>query len=71
MDVDAEEIDPSGVDAHERGGALPVVGVAPALAEGTASVGPAGEAETASTAEPEALAPWTQGETRREVETPP
>jgi len=39
------------------------MGVAPALAEGTASIGPAGKAETASTTEPEALAPWTQGET--------
>jgi len=39
------------------------MGVAPALAKGTASVGPAGKAETASTAEPEALAPWMQGET--------
>ena len=71
MDVDMEEIDPLGIDTHERGGALPVVGVAPALAEGTAGVGPAGEAETASTAEPEALAPWMQGKTQHEVETPP
>ena len=71
VDVDAEEIDPLGIDAYKQGGALPIMGIAPALAEGTASVGPAGKAETASTAEPEALAPWTQGKTQREVETPP
>ena len=41
-DADARELEPSSVDAHERGGALPVVGAAPALAERTAGVGPAG-----------------------------
>jgi hypothetical protein len=49
-------------------GALQVVGAAPALAEDTAGIEPAGEAERATTAKSEALAPWTQGETRHEVE---
>jgi len=39
---------------------VPVAGAAPALAEGTAGVRPAGEAETASTARPEALVPWAK-----------
>ena len=56
---------------EESGGALPVVVAAPALAESTAGVEPAGEAERAATARPEALASWTQGEAGREVETPP
>ena len=60
----------SSVDAHERGGALPVVGAAPALAEGTADVEPAGEAEIATAARPEALVPWAQGDAKLEVETP-
>jgi len=68
-DADAKELEPSSVDAHERGGALPVVGAAPALAEETTGVEPAGKAERAAAAKSEALAPWTQGETRREVET--
>ena len=50
---------------------MPVVGAAPALAESTAGVEPAGEAERAATARPEVLASWTQGVARREVETPP
>ena len=45
--VDAGGVEPSGVDIHERGGALPVVGAAPALAERTAGVEPAGETERA------------------------
>jgi len=68
--ADARELEPSSVDAYERVGALPVVGAAPALAEGTAGVEPAGEAERAMAAKSEALAPWTQGETRHEIETP-
>jgi len=63
------ESNPRAVDAHERGGALPVAGAAPTLAEETAGVEPAGEAERAAAAKSEALAPWTQGETRDEVET--
>jgi len=62
--ADAEEVEPSSVDEHERGEALPVVGAAPALAERTAGVEPAGEAERAAAAKSEALAPWTQGETK-------
>ena len=50
---------------------MPVVGAAPALADGTASVEPAGEAETATTAKLEALAPWAQGMAGREVEKLP
>jgi len=50
--TDAEEVEPPGVDAHERGGALPVVGAAPALAKGTAGVEPAGEAKRATTLSP-------------------
>jgi len=68
--VDAEEVEPSSVDAHERGGTLPVVGAATALAEGTASVEPAGEAQRATVAKSEALVPWAQGVAKREVERP-
>jgi hypothetical protein len=57
------------VDAHERGGALPVVGAASALAEGTAGVEPAGKAEIATAAKLEALVPWAQGEPGREVDS--
>ena len=62
--TDAREVKPSGVDtlAHEQGGAVPVLDTTPALAEGTDGVEPAGEAERAKPAQPEALAPWTQGE---------
>jgi hypothetical protein len=38
------------------------MGTAPALAESTAGVRPAGEAEKATTAKPEALIPWVQDE---------
>ena len=62
--ADAGEVEPSGVDTHERGGALLVVGTAPTLAEGTAGVEPTGEAERATAAKSEALAPRTQGEAR-------
>jgi len=49
------------------------MGAAPALAEGTAGVRPAGEAETATTTEPEALAPRVQDKVgrRHEVDVPP
>ena len=60
VDVDVEEVEPSGVDAHKRGGALLLVGATPALAEGTAGVEPAGEAEKAVAAKPEALVPRAQ-----------
>ena len=69
----AGEDEPLGVDVHKRGGALPVVGTTSALAEGTASVGPAGKAEIATTAEPEALAPRAQDKAGHghEVDAPP
>ena len=69
--MDTEGVERVDIDAHEQGGTLPVVGAASALAEGTAGVGPAGEAETATTAEPEALVLWAQDKAAREVETPP
>ena len=68
-DADAGRVEPSRVDAHEQGGVLPVTGAAPVLAEETAGVEPAGEAERAAAAKSEALAPWMLGETRREVKT--
>jgi len=58
--ADVGKVKPSCIDVHKQGGALPVAGAAPALAEGTAGVRPAGEAETASTARPEALVPWAK-----------
>ena len=67
--ADTREVKPSGVDAHKRGGVLPVVGAAPALAKGTAGIEPTGEAERATAAKSEALAPRTQGEARWGVET--
>jgi len=57
---DIGKVKPSCIDVHKQGGALPVMGAAPALAEGTAGVRPAGEAETASTARPKALVPWAK-----------
>ena len=71
VDADTKEVEPSGVDAYERRGALPIVCAAPALAEGTAGVEPASEAERAMAAKFEALASWVRGETRREVERLP
>ena len=44
------------------------MGTVPALAERTACIEPAGEAETAATAKLEALGPWAQGMAGREVE---
>ena len=70
-DADARNLEPSGIDMHEQGGALPVAGAAPAQAESTAGVKSAGEAERAIAAKPEALASWTQGEAGREAESPP
>ena len=46
--ADAREVEPSGVDAHEPGGASLPVSAAPALAEGTAGIKPAGKAERAT-----------------------
>jgi hypothetical protein len=42
---------------HDREGVLLVVGTAPALTEGTASIKPAGKAEKAITAKSNALVP--------------
>ena len=50
---------------------MPVADAAPALAEGAGGIEPAGEAERAAAARPEALASWTQGEAGREAEAPP
>lgn len=48
---------PLDVDAHAQGRSLLVAGTALALAEGTAGVEPAGEAEGATAAKPEVLVP--------------
>ena len=58
--VEAREVGPSSINAHKGGGVLPVVGAAPALAEGSAGVEPAGGAEKAAAAKSEALEPWAQ-----------
>ena len=44
------------------------MGAAPALAEGTTGVEPAGKAEIATAAKLEALVPWVQVKAAREVE---
>ena len=56
--VDMEEVEPSCANVQEQGGALPVVGITPALAESTTGVEPAGEAERATTTNP---THWTPG----------
>ena len=63
----------SSVDTHERGGALLVVGAAPALAKDIAGAEPAGEAEKAAAARAEALMSRAQDKAvhGREVETLP
>ena len=60
--VDAMDVEPRALTRMNEGGMLPVARATPALAEGTDGVEPAGEAERANAAKPEALAPWTQGE---------
>lgn len=50
---------------------MSVVGAAPALATGTASIEPAGEAEKVVAAKLEALVPWTQDKAGREFERLP
>ena len=69
--ADAGEVEPSGFDAYKRGGALPVVGATPALAEGITGVEPASEAEKAIVARPEALVPWAQDKAGRKVKKLP
>ena len=60
--VDAMDVEPRALTRMNEGEMLPVARATPALAEGTDGVEPAGEAERAKPAQPEALAPWTQGE---------
>ena len=55
----------------ERGRVLVVTDVASALAEGTAGIEPAGEAEKPTTAKSETLAPWMQGDAGPRPETLP
>jgi len=81
-DTDAREVAPSGVGTHQRGGALRILSAALAMAEGTACVESAGEAEKAIAAKSEALEPGAydkagrrerppQGRARHGVETSP
>ena len=57
MNTDVDAVESMGVDAHEVGGALPVVGTIPGLAKGTASTELASRAEKAAAAKPEVLEP--------------
>ena len=66
--ADVRELEPSRLNTHERGRASPVMGAAPALAKGTASVKPAGQAEKAMAVKSEALMPWAQDMAGCEVE---
>jgi hypothetical protein len=65
------DVESSNVNAHEQWGVLLVIGTAPALAEDTPSIEPAGKAERATAARPKALVPWTQGEAKHEVNVRP
>jgi hypothetical protein len=47
------------------------MGTAPALAEGTTSVKPAGEAEKATTAKSKVLVPWVQAKAKHELKGMP
>jgi hypothetical protein len=64
--MDARKVETSSVDMRERKEALPVMDAAPFMAKGAASVKPAGGAEKATAARPEALEP----EAHDEVGTP-
>lgn len=55
--ADVRGVEPSGIEAYERGGVQPVADTAPALAESTAGIELADEAERAVTAKHEALEP--------------
>ena len=55
--TEADAVKPTGADAHELGGALPVAGAIPGLAKGTASIELASRAAKAAAAKPEALEP--------------
>ena len=65
------DVESSNVNAHELWGVLLVVGTAPALAEDTPGIEPAGEAERAAAARSEALGPWTQGEAKHKGDAQP
>ena len=69
--ADAGELEPSCVDAHERGGAPQVACTASALSEATTGVEPASKDETTSTAEPEGpgLVPRTQNKAECRLES--
>jgi hypothetical protein len=69
MDVRLSE--PSSINAHEQGGALPVVSTASALAKGTTGIKPTGKAEKATTAKSEALVPWAQAKAKCRLEGMP
>ena len=71
--ADVPGVEPLCIDVYKRGGALLLVGIAPALAKETASVGPVGKAEKAVATKPEALVPWAQYKARRgwQVNEPP
>jgi len=57
VNTDVDAVKSAGVDAHELGGAPPVVGAIPGLAKETASIELANRAEKAAAAKPEALEP--------------
>ena len=64
--MDAREVESSGIDTHEQGGGqallvVELVGAAPAMAKGTASIEPTGRAEKATTVKLEALEPGAYG----------
>ena len=73
VNVDLQKVEPLCVNAHEQGGASPVVGATPALAEGITSVKPASKAEKAIAARPEVLVRWAKDKAmhRHEVDVPP
>jgi len=73
VNVDLQKVEPLCVNAHKQGGVPLLMGTEPALAEGTAGIRPTGKAETATTAEPKALAPWVQDKARHrhKVDVPP
>jgi hypothetical protein len=45
--IDREEVKPSGVNMHRRGGSLLCIGTTPSIAEGTTGIEPAGGAAAA------------------------
>jgi hypothetical protein len=71
MNVEARELKSLSINIHERGRALPVMGITPALVEGAACVKLTGEAERAMATKPERLAPWVQGVSRCKLKALP